>query len=129
MRVFLPVLSAIAMFKAVGGSECRVGEEKTLRQSLLQSIYTCFNVMLPCEQTQPVHLQVDKTVAGFTDAGSATLAQGGLYLGGTKYLVIPGDPGAVIRGKKGQVSSSVSPHCRLWVDWLRHQAIHIQDCL
>ena len=58
--------------------------------------------------TQPVHPQVDKTVAGFTDAGSATLAQGGLYLGGTKYLVIPGDPGAVIRGKKGQVSSSVS---------------------
>ena len=56
---------------------------------------------------QPVHPQVDKTVAGFTDAGSATLAQGGLYLGGTKYLVIPGDPGAVIRGKKGQVSSSV----------------------
>ncbi|CAK0786705.1 hypothetical protein CVIRNUC_009919 [Coccomyxa viridis] len=46
--------------------------------------------------------EVDKTVAGFTDAGSATLAQGGLYLGGTKYLVIPGDPGAVIRGKKGQ---------------------------
>lgn len=47
--------------------------------------------------------QVDKLVAGFTDAGSGTLAQGGLYLGGTKYLVIPGDPGAVIRGKKGQV--------------------------
>ena len=54
-----------------------------------------------------MHPQVDKTVAGFTDAGSSTLAQGGLYLGGTKFLVIPGDPGAVIRGKKGQVSSSV----------------------
>ena len=60
------------------------------------------------ELTQLVHPQIDKTVAGFTDAGSATLAQGGLYLGGTKYLVIPGDPGAVIRGKKGQVSSSAS---------------------
>ena len=61
----------------------------------------------PCKIMQLVHPQVDKTVAGFTDAGSATLAQGGLYLGGTKYLVIPGDPGAVIRGKKGQVISSV----------------------
>ena len=65
-------------------------------------------VSIMYELMHPVHPQVDKTVAGFTDAGSATLAQGGLYLGGTKYLVIPGDPGAVIRGKKGQVSSSGS---------------------
>lgn len=28
------------------------------------------------------------------------LAPTGLYLGGTKYLVIQGEPGAVIRGKK-----------------------------
>ena len=68
-------------------------------------MYQCEGIKY--ELTQPVHPQVDKTVAGFTDAGSATLAQGGLYLGATKYLVIPGDPGAVIRGKKGQVSSSV----------------------
>jgi len=56
-----------------------------------------------------IYLQVDKLVAGFTDAGSAPLAQGGLYLGGTKYLVIPGDPGAVIRGKKGQVMHQICP--------------------
>ncbi|XP_075517606.1 profilin-3-like [Primulina tabacum] len=30
-----------------------------------------------------------------------TLAPTGLHLGGTKYMVIQGEPGAVIRGKKG----------------------------
>lgn len=34
----------------------------------------------------------------FNDPG--TLAPTGLYLGGTKYMVIQGEPGAVIRGKK-----------------------------
>lgn len=29
-----------------------------------------------------------------------TLAPTGLYLGDTKYMVIQGEPGAVIRGKK-----------------------------
>ncbi|XP_074566910.1 profilin-like [Curcuma longa] len=29
-----------------------------------------------------------------------SLATNGLYLGGTKYMVIQGEPGAVIRGKK-----------------------------
>ncbi|KAK9273998.1 hypothetical protein L1049_018812 [Liquidambar formosana] len=35
----------------------------------------------------------------FTEPG--TLAPTGLHLGGTKYMVIQGEPGAVIRGKKG----------------------------
>ncbi|KMT03222.1 hypothetical protein BVRB_8g197700 [Beta vulgaris subsp. vulgaris] len=30
-----------------------------------------------------------------------TLAPTGLHLGGTKYMVIQGEPGSVIRGKKG----------------------------
>jgi profilin len=30
-----------------------------------------------------------------------TLAPTGLFIGGTKYMVIQGEPGAVIRGKKG----------------------------
>ncbi|GMN50654.1 hypothetical protein TIFTF001_019812 [Ficus carica] len=34
----------------------------------------------------------------FNEPGS--LAPTGLYLGGTKYMVIQGEPGAVIRGKK-----------------------------
>ncbi|XP_038899070.1 profilin-like isoform X2 [Benincasa hispida] len=35
----------------------------------------------------------------FAQPGS--LAPTGLFLGGTKYMVIQGEPGAVIRGKKG----------------------------
>ncbi|XP_075517608.1 profilin-3-like [Primulina tabacum] len=36
------------------------------------------------------------------DFGSpGTLDPTGLFLGGTKYMVIQGEPGAVIRGKKG----------------------------
>lgn len=34
----------------------------------------------------------------FEEPGS--LAPTGLYLGGAKYMVIQGEPGAVIRGKK-----------------------------
>jgi len=34
----------------------------------------------------------------FNEPGS--LAPTGLYLGGSKYMVIQGEPGAVIRGKK-----------------------------
>uniref|UniRef100_A0A2C9UAN5 Profilin n=1 Tax=Manihot esculenta TaxID=3983 RepID=A0A2C9UAN5_MANES len=33
-------------------------------------------------------------------AEPGTLAPTGLFLGGTKYMVIQGEPGAVIRGKK-----------------------------
>jgi hypothetical protein len=33
-----------------------------------------------------------------------TLAPTGLFLGGTKYMVIMGEPGVVIRGKKVQCS-------------------------
>ncbi|KAK9149370.1 hypothetical protein Scep_008127 [Stephania cephalantha] len=33
-----------------------------------------------------------------------TLAPTGLFLGGTKYMVIQGEPGAVIRGKKVMIS-------------------------
>ncbi|CAO2186005.1 unnamed protein product [Urochloa humidicola] len=35
----------------------------------------------------------------FNEPGS--LAPTGLYLGGSKYMVIQGEPGVVIRGKKG----------------------------
>uniref|UniRef100_A0A1D1XVT0 Profilin n=1 Tax=Anthurium amnicola TaxID=1678845 RepID=A0A1D1XVT0_9ARAE len=35
------------------------------------------------------------------------LAPTGLFLGGTKYMVIQGEPGAVIRGKKGSGGSTI----------------------
>lgn len=42
--------------------------------------------------------EVAGIVGDFADPG--TLAPTGLYIGGTKYMVIQGEPGAVIRGKK-----------------------------
>lgn len=42
--------------------------------------------------------EVTAIVNDFADPGS--LAPTGLYIGGTKYMVIQGEPGAVIRGKK-----------------------------
>lgn len=45
--------------------------------------------------------EVDALVAGLADGGEAGLAANGLRIGGVKYLMIPGDPGAVLRGKKG----------------------------
>ncbi len=45
---------------------------------------------------------MDKIVEALkSEAANMSLAQHGLHLGPTKYLVIPGEQGAVIRGKKG----------------------------
>jgi profilin len=43
--------------------------------------------------------EVDKLLNGFEE--NSLLAQNGLFLGGSKYMVLQGDPGIVIRGKKG----------------------------
>uniref|UniRef100_A0A7N0UZ00 Profilin n=1 Tax=Kalanchoe fedtschenkoi TaxID=63787 RepID=A0A7N0UZ00_KALFE len=43
--------------------------------------------------------EVTAILKDFDEPGS--LAPTGLHLGGTKYMVIAGEPGAVIRGKKG----------------------------
>ncbi|WJZ84789.1 hypothetical protein VitviT2T_004374 [Vitis vinifera] len=43
--------------------------------------------------------EITAIMTDFAEPG--TLAPTGLYLGGTKYMVIQGEPGAVIRGKKG----------------------------
>ncbi|RWW65196.1 hypothetical protein BHE74_00027508, partial [Ensete ventricosum] len=42
--------------------------------------------------------EITAIMSDFAEPGS--LAPTGLYLGGTKYMVIQGEPGAVIRGKK-----------------------------
>lgn len=41
--------------------------------------------------------EVEKLVAGFDDADP--LAVSGIFIGGEKYMMIRGDPGAVIRGR------------------------------
>ncbi|PKA57223.1 Profilin-2 [Apostasia shenzhenica] len=43
--------------------------------------------------------QITAIMNDFSEPGS--LAPTGLFLGNTKYMVIQGEPGAVIRGKKG----------------------------
>ncbi|KAH7657615.1 Profilin protein [Dioscorea alata] len=43
--------------------------------------------------------EINAIMNDFAEPGS--LAPTGLFLGGTKYMVIQGEPGAVIRGKKG----------------------------
>ncbi|XP_021776416.1 profilin-3-like [Chenopodium quinoa] len=43
--------------------------------------------------------EIAAVVKDFEEPG--TLAPTGLHLGGAKYMVIQGEPGAVIRGKKG----------------------------
>ncbi|CAL9108617.1 unnamed protein product [Musa acuminata var. zebrina] len=43
--------------------------------------------------------EITTIMTDFVDPGS--LAPTGLFLGGTKYMVIQGEPGVVIRGKKG----------------------------
>ncbi|KAJ7545713.1 hypothetical protein O6H91_08G006500 [Diphasiastrum complanatum] len=49
--------------------------------------------------------EIANIVRGFVDSGE--IAQNGLYIGGTKYMVIQGEPGAVIRGKKGSAGVSI----------------------
>ncbi|KAK6126821.1 hypothetical protein DH2020_039434 [Rehmannia glutinosa] len=43
--------------------------------------------------------EINGILTDFNEPGH--LAPTGLFLGGTKYMVIQGEPGAVIRGKKG----------------------------
>ncbi|KAM7254435.1 hypothetical protein ACFE04_003815 [Oxalis oulophora] len=43
--------------------------------------------------------EIKGVIKEFDDTGS--LAPTGMHLGGAKYMVIQGEPGAVIRGKKG----------------------------
>merc|ERR1712060_99272 len=49
--------------------------------------------------------EVDALLAGFNDPGA--LAATGIKIGGTKYLSIGGDPGEVVRGKKGATGCTV----------------------
>ena len=62
--------------------------------SLSISAY-CFSVLCLFQFKQE---EINAIVNDFAEPGS--LAPTGLYLGGTKYMVIQGEAGAVIRGKK-----------------------------
>ena len=47
--------------------------------------------------------EVAKLLDGFEEG--SMLAQNGLFLGGQKYMVLQGDPGIAVRGKKVRVPS------------------------
>ncbi|KAB2072581.1 hypothetical protein ES319_A07G026200v1 [Gossypium barbadense] len=49
--------------------------------------------------------EISAIMNDFAEPGS--LAPTGLFLGGVKYMVIQGEPGAVIRGKKGAGGATV----------------------
>ena len=57
---------------------------------------TCVLLRGTC-QLRGSHVQVAKLVAGFDD--SSELAANGLFLGGEKFMLLAGEPGAVIRGR------------------------------
>ena len=52
--------------------------------------------------------EITAVLNDFDEPGS--LAPTGLFLGGTKYMVIQGEPGAVIRGKKVRTWHSIFYH-------------------
>ena len=67
-------------------------------------IFHCLQAPLPKTASPSVlyrqlQLKVDCTES--VPASAGTLAQNGLKVGGVKYMVIAGEPGAVHRGKKG----------------------------
>jgi profilin len=53
--------------------------------------------------------EVSAIMKDFEEPGS--LAPTGLFLGGTKYMVIQGEPGAVIRGKKVMIRFLLLRYC------------------
>eukprot|EP00245_Coleochaete_scutata_P006380 TRINITY_DN20808_c0_g1_i1.p1 TRINITY_DN20808_c0_g1~~TRINITY_DN20808_c0_g1_i1.p1 ORF type:complete len:134 (-),score=28.48 TRINITY_DN20808_c0_g1_i1:658-1059(-) len=65
-------------------------------------------------------------IAGFNDAG--TLAQNGLFMGGAKYMVIQGEAGAVIRGKKGQGGCTIKKTGMAIVVGLYDEPVQPGDC-
>lgn len=75
--------------------------------------------------------EIAAVVKDFDEPG--TLAPTGLHLGGVKYMVIQGEPGAVIRGKKVKDEFSLYPelfdltefltYCCLVAAYLKMQSV------
>ncbi|RRT55098.1 hypothetical protein B296_00015128, partial [Ensete ventricosum] len=59
--------------------------------------------------------EITAIMTDFDEPGS--LAPTGLYLGGTKYMVIQGEPGAVIRGKKVSNPSMIYELNYIYCHW------------
>ncbi|MQM18430.1 hypothetical protein Taro_051421 [Colocasia esculenta] len=78
---------------AIIGHDGSVWAQSETFPQLLPNDMTAF----PKDELKPE--EVSGIMSDFAEPGH--LAPTGLFLGGTKYMVIQGEPGAVIRGKKG----------------------------
>ncbi|KAG6491356.1 hypothetical protein ZIOFF_052696 [Zingiber officinale] len=86
--------------EAQGRSDHRPRRQRLGPEPLFPRVM-CISVLLAC-QTQFLKFKPEEISAIMTDFDvPGSLAPTGLFLGGLKYMVIQGEPGAVIRGKKG----------------------------
>ncbi|CAL9777179.1 unnamed protein product [Musa acuminata subsp. burmannicoides] len=76
---------------------CEIDGQRLTAAAILAHDGSVWAVSASFPQFKPEEIAAIMT--DFDDPGS--LAPTGLFLGGTKYMVIQGEPGAVIRGKKG----------------------------
>eukprot|EP00891_Asterochloris_glomerata_P006836 jgi/Astpho2/6836/e_gw1.00105.65.1_t len=70
--------------------------------------------------------EADALWRGFSD--NSTLAQNGLKVGGVKYMVIAGEPGAVHRGKKGAGGVTVKKTTSAMVIGIYSEGVRPADC-
>ncbi|KAL7140207.1 hypothetical protein ABFS83_09G106200 [Erythranthe nasuta] len=70
--------------------------------------------------------EMDNIVKDFDEPGS--LAPTGLFLAGAKYMVIQGEPGAVIRGKKGSGGITVKKTAQALVFGLYEEPMTPGQC-
>ncbi|XP_047328822.1 profilin [Impatiens glandulifera] len=70
--------------------------------------------------------EVTGIVNDFEEPG--TLAPTGLFLGGAKYMVIQGEPGAVIRGKKGAGGATVKKTGQALIIGLYDEPMNAGQC-
>ncbi|XP_076909471.1 profilin-like [Bidens hawaiensis] len=66
---------------------------------ILHINFTCYILAFMYYVVQFKPDEINAIIKEFDEPG--TLAPTGLFLAGAKYMVIQGEPGAVIRGKKG----------------------------
>eukprot|EP00252_Welwitschia_mirabilis_P027879 TRINITY_DN975_c0_g1_i1.p1 TRINITY_DN975_c0_g1~~TRINITY_DN975_c0_g1_i1.p1 ORF type:complete len:133 (+),score=26.64 TRINITY_DN975_c0_g1_i1:311-709(+) len=70
--------------------------------------------------------EVTAIVNDFEEPG--TLAPSGLYIGGAKYMVIQGEPGAVIRGKKGSSGVTIKKTTRALLFGIYDEPVTAGEC-
>jgi profilin len=70
--------------------------------------------------------EVEKLLDGFEDG--SLLAHNGLFLGSAKYMVLQGDPGIVIRGKKGSGGCTVRKTNSAFVIGLYDEPVTPGEC-